>query len=73
VAASPIPVILAGGLSPENARDAILETRPAGVDSCTGTNARDAAGIPIRFKKDMARVRRFIEEARRAGASEPAS
>jgi phosphoribosylanthranilate isomerase len=72
VAASPIPVILAGGLSPENVRNAILATRPAGVDSCTGTNARDPAGIPIRFSKDMARVRRFIEEARRADAAEPA-
>ncbi|WP_373501205.1 hypothetical protein [Desulfococcus sp.] len=70
-AASPIPVILAGGLSPENVREAVMATRPAGVDSCTRTNAKDADGAPIRFKKDMARVRRFIEEARLAGASMP--
>lgn len=71
VAASPIPVILAGGLSPENVREAILAVRPAGVDSCTRTNAAAPDGTPIRFKKDMARVRRFIEEARRAEAAPP--
>ena len=72
VAGSPIPVILAGGLSPENVHEAILATRPAGVDSCTATNARDAGGAPVRFQKDMARVRRFIEEARRAKDAAPA-
>ena len=69
VKSSPIPVILAGGLSPENVREAIAATRPAGVDSCTGTNARDAEGAPIRFKKEMARVERFVREARRADAA----
>jgi phosphoribosylanthranilate isomerase len=73
VQTSPIPVILAGGLSPENVHEAILATHPAGVDSCTGTNATDADGIPVRFKKDMARVRRFIQEARRADKSKPIS
>ncbi|AOY58826.1 phosphoribosylanthranilate isomerase [Desulfococcus multivorans] len=70
---SPIPVILAGGLSPENVHEAVLAVRPAGVDSCTGTNALDAKGRPIRFRKDMARVRRFIDEARRAAAPDPIS
>ncbi len=63
---SRIPVILAGGLGPENVFEAILRTRPAGVDSCTGTNDRDASGVPIRFRKDPSRVKRFVEEARRA-------
>lgn len=72
VETSPIPVILAGGLSPENVHEAILATCPAGVDSCTGTNATDAEGIPIRFKKDMARARRFIQEARRTDQTIPA-
>ncbi len=67
VAVSPIPVILAGGLSPENVFEAILAVRPAGVDSCTLTNALDASGRPLRFKKDPGRVRRFVSEARRAG------
>ncbi len=63
---SPIPVILAGGLSHENVSDAVLAVRPAGVDSCTRTNAVDEDGLPIRFKKDIKRVRRFVAEARRA-------
>lgn len=63
---SPIPVILAGGLSPENVSAAIRAVRPAGVDSCTLTNARAADGRPIRFKKDLERVRRFAAEAKRA-------
>jgi len=63
---SPLPVILAGGLSPENTFDAIARVRPAGVDSCTRTNALDPQGLPVRFHKDFKRVRYFIEEVRRA-------
>lgn len=65
---SPIPVILAGGLSDHNAYDAIVKLKPAGVDSCTQTNALDKNGRPVRFKKDMKKVRRFIEEVHRADA-----
>ena len=68
VAATAIPVILAGGLAPENVADGIHRVRPAGVDSCTRTNRLDARGRPIRFQKDMARVRFFLAEARRAAA-----
>ncbi len=68
VAKSGIPVILAGGLSPENVYDAILRVRPAGVDSCTQTNAVDKTGKSIRFKKDPERVEKFVAEARRAAA-----
>ncbi|MFA5181273.1 MAG: hypothetical protein WC405_08110 [Syntrophales bacterium] len=63
---SPLPVILAGGLSPENTFDAIARVRPAGVDSCTRTNALDPQGVPVRFRKDFKRVQRLIEETRRA-------
>jgi phosphoribosylanthranilate isomerase len=66
--ASPIPVILAGGISDENVYDAIIRLRPAGVDSCTKTNAVDRQGRPVRFKKDMKKVLRLVEEARRADA-----
>lgn len=63
-----IPVILAGGLSPENVFDGIINVKPAGVDSCTQTNACDIHGNPVRFKKDIIKVKRFIEESRRAEA-----
>jgi len=63
---SPIPVILAGGLAADNVYDAMTGLRPAGVDSCTRTNATDRSGRPVRFKKDLKKVRRFIEEVRRA-------
>ncbi len=66
VAASQRPVILAGGISPENAAEAIGRVKPAGIDSCMQTNARDSRGKPIRFRKDMDRVRRLLDEVRRA-------
>jgi phosphoribosylanthranilate isomerase len=57
VASSPKPVILAGGLTPANVREAISCVHPAGVDSHTGVE--DASG-----RKDATRVRRFVDEAR---------
>ncbi|HBB16516.1 MAG TPA: hypothetical protein DCZ97_05735 [Syntrophus sp. (in: bacteria)] len=66
VEASRIPVILAGGISPDNVADAIGRVKPAGIDSCMQTNARDSLGKPIRFRKDMDRVRRLLDEVRRA-------
>ena len=63
-AASRIPVILAGGISPANVAAGISQVRPAGIDSCTNTNALDAKGDPIRFKKDMAKVRQLVDAVR---------
>jgi phosphoribosylanthranilate isomerase len=63
---SPIPVILAGGISDENAYDAVIRLRPAGLDSCTKTNAVDKTGRPVRFKKDLRKVTRLVAEVRRA-------
>jgi phosphoribosylanthranilate isomerase len=54
------PVILAGGLGPDNVADAIAAVRPSGVDSKTRTD-RDGT-----HQKDLARVRRFHEAARAA-------
>ena len=51
------PVILAGGLTPENVREAIKVVAPAGVDVHTGVE--DPAG-----HKDPVKVRRFAAEAR---------
>jgi len=61
-----VPVLLAGGLSPENVCQAILEVMPAGADSCTQTNARDKNGNPLRFRKDLLKVDAFVKEVRRA-------
>lgn len=66
VDANAIPVIVAGGISPDNVGDAIVQIRPAGVDSCTLTNAVDHRGRPVRFKKDLEKVKRMIEEVRKA-------
>jgi phosphoribosylanthranilate isomerase len=63
---SKIPVILAGGLSPDNVYDAILKVRPSGVDSCTQTNAVDSEGRPVRFIKDINKTKRFVDQTRRA-------
>ncbi len=66
VESSRIPVILAGGISPDNVFDGIMHVRPAGVDSCTRTNAVDPKGCLVRFKKDIGKVKRFVDETRRA-------
>ncbi len=63
-----VPVILAGGLGPENVGDGIRAVRPAGVDSCTLTNAVGDDGRPIRFKKNLEAVSRFVTESRRTAS-----
>jgi phosphoribosylanthranilate isomerase len=56
-----VPVILAGGLSPENVAEAIRAVRPWGVDSLTHTNRPLPGGG---FRKDLERVRQFVVAAR---------
>ena len=63
-----VPVILAGGISPDNVYEAISRTRPAGVDSCTRTNREDGRGGSVRFEKDYDKVKRLVEEVGRAVA-----
>lgn len=46
VAACPRPVILAGGLGPENVAGAIERVRPMGVDACTGTEREPGVKEP---------------------------
>ena len=58
VAAVPMPVILAGGLGPENVATAISQVQPAGVDSKTRT---DLGAGP---RKNLEKVREFVRAAR---------
>jgi phosphoribosylanthranilate isomerase len=53
------PVILAGGLGPDNVTQAISVVRPAGVDSKTKTDSEGS------HTKDLELVRRFHEAASR--------
>jgi phosphoribosylanthranilate isomerase len=54
-----IPVIVAGGLGPDNVAAAIRASRPAGVDSKTKTDKPDGS-----HTKDLAKVSAFVEAAR---------
>ncbi len=56
------PAMLAGGLGPDNVHDAILRVAPWGVDVSSGIES--APGL-----KDGERMRRFVEEVRRADMS----
>ncbi|HVO66117.1 MAG TPA: phosphoribosylanthranilate isomerase [Syntrophales bacterium] len=56
VSLSPKPVMLAGGLNPENVRRAIAHVQPAGVDAHTGVEKPGG-------RKDADLVRRFVREA----------
>lgn len=60
-----VPVILAGGLSPVNVAEAVEKVKPCGVDSCTLTNAIGQDGRPVRFKKDIKLVKRFVMNAKK--------
>jgi phosphoribosylanthranilate isomerase len=54
-----LPLVLAGGLTPENVAAAIETVRPDAVDVASGVEA--SAG-----RKDADRVRRFVTAAQRA-------
>lgn len=59
VAASPVPVFLAGGLNPGNAAAAMAQVRPAGLDVCSGLRRNG--------KLDETLARNFVSAACQAG------
>ena len=56
-AVAPVPVILAGGLKPENVKEAVLAVKPYAVDVASGVEA--SPGV-----KDHGKVRAFVENAK---------
>jgi len=57
---TPTPLILAGGLKPENVKEAILTVQPYAVDVASGVESRPAV-------KDPKKVYEFIKNAKEVG------
>ncbi|MDF9407136.1 phosphoribosylanthranilate isomerase [Pelotomaculum isophthalicicum JI] len=60
VADSTLPAFLAGGIKPENVREAVESVRPYGIDLCSGVELH--TGI-----KSLAKLRSLMEEVQKAG------
>lgn len=56
----PLPIILAGGLTPDNVSDAVAQVQPWAVDVSGGVETEDG------LAKDLEKVRRFIASVKAA-------
>jgi phosphoribosylanthranilate isomerase len=62
----PAPLILSGGLDPDNVGAAIRAVRPWAVDVSSGVEERGLDGRPRKGIKDAARIAAFVEGVRDA-------
>jgi phosphoribosylanthranilate isomerase len=67
----PQPLVLSGGLHPGNVGAAVRRVRPWAVDVSSGVEMQDAAGAPVKGRKDPVRIKAFIEEVRNADGGSP--
>jgi phosphoribosylanthranilate isomerase len=59
VKGSPLPILLAGGLGPENVVDALREVKPFGVDMASGVESSVGVKDPGKVKAVVRAVREF--------------
>jgi phosphoribosylanthranilate isomerase len=64
------PLVLSGGLNPDNVAAAIRLVRPFAVDVSSGVEERDAEGRVQRGRKDPARIAAFMSGVRSADAED---
>ena len=57
IAESPLPVFFAGGIRPENVKNAIQTIRPHGIDLCSGVEASKGVKDPHKLEQLMEQVK----------------
>ena len=62
--AATVPLVLAGGLTPDNVAEAVAAALPAAIDVSSGVEATPG-------RKDLTRVKRFLDAVARIGGTEP--
>lgn len=67
-----VPVVLAGGLRPDNVANAIHRVEPWAVDVCSGVRSRaDNDSLPGHLRLDETKLRSFVHAVRTAAEGGP--